>query len=113
MSKGAISVEASRLRRSPKIALHLRHYQRIGVEAGLVTFEGHLSELARSRELAIAHGQIAASVQAEHHRGKVAGFYENQMRLTLEPSDEDLLKEVERLLGKETAEAIGTALRGQ
>src|SRR5262245_12954039 len=78
MSKGAIAVEASRLRRSPKIALHLRHYQRIGLEAGLVTFVGHLSELARSRELAITHGQLAASVQAEHYRGKAAGLYENQ-----------------------------------
>jgi hypothetical protein len=80
---------------------------------GAVTFESHLSELARGRELAIAHGQLVASVQAEHYRGKAAGLYENQMRVTVEPSDEELLKEVERLLGKETAEAIGAALREQ
>jgi hypothetical protein len=97
----------------PKISLWLRHFQRIGLEAGLVTFESHLSELARGRELAIAHGQLVASVQAEHYRGKAAGLYENQMRVTVEPSDEELLKEVERLLGKETAEAIGAALREQ
>ena len=33
MSQGAISVEASRLRRSPKISLWLRHFQRIGLDA--------------------------------------------------------------------------------
>ena len=72
--------------------------------------ELHLAELARTRELAIAHGQIAAGVQAEHYRGKVTGLYENQMRLTVSPTDEELLSEIERLLGRETAETMGAAL---
>jgi phage terminase small subunit len=33
MSKAAVSVEASRLRRSPKISLWLRHFQRVGMDA--------------------------------------------------------------------------------
>ena len=61
MSQGAISVEASRLRRSPKITLWLRHSQRIGADQARITAENHLAELARVRELAIAHGQISAS----------------------------------------------------
>jgi phage terminase small subunit len=73
MSQGAIWVEASRLRRSPKISLYLRAVQRIGLEAGLVMMESLLAELARARELAIAQNQIAAGVQAEHYRGKAAG----------------------------------------
>ena len=37
MSKAAVSVEASRLRRSPKISLWLRHFQRVGMDAAGIT----------------------------------------------------------------------------
>ena len=112
MSHGAISVEASRLRRSPKISLWLHHYQRIGADAARMTMELHLAELARARELAIAQNQIAAGVQAEHYRGKAAGLYNDRLRLTVGPSDAELIKTIEELLGKETAEAIGAGLNG-
>jgi hypothetical protein len=72
--------------------------------------ESHLAELARERELAIEHGQIAAGVQAEHHRGKAAGLYEDRLRLTCGPSDEELLKTIEELLGEELADTLGAAL---
>ena len=110
MSQGAIWVEASRLRRSPKISLWLRHFQRIRADAAGVTMEAHLAELVRARELAIAHGQIAAGVQAEHYRGKAAGLYEDRLRLTGVPSDDELITTVEALLGKEIAEAVKVAL---
>jgi hypothetical protein len=64
----------------------------------------------RARELAIAHGQIAAGVQAEHYRGKAAGLYEDRLRLTGVPSDDELITTVEALLGKEIAEAVKVAL---
>jgi phage terminase small subunit len=107
MSQGAISVEASRLRRSPKISLWLRHLE---LDQARITAENHLAELARARELAIAHGQISAAVQAEHYRGKAAGLYEERLLLTGGPSDAELIRTVEALLGKETAEAISAAL---
>jgi hypothetical protein len=110
MSQGAISVEASRLRRYPKISLWLRHFQRVGLDQTRIAAENHLAELARARELAIAHGQISAAVQAEHHRGKAAGLYEDRLRLTSGPSDAELMKAIEDLFGKETAAAIGAAL---
>jgi phage terminase small subunit len=59
MSPGAIAVEASRLRRCPKISLCLRHYQRIGFDQARITAENHLAELARAREEAIAHVKSA------------------------------------------------------
>jgi hypothetical protein len=55
---------------------------------------------------AIASGQISAAVQAEHYRGKAAGLYEERLRLTSGPSDEELLKTIEDLLGKEVAETL-------
>jgi hypothetical protein len=54
------------------------------------TVEAHLT-LARARELALAHGQISAGVQAEHYRGKAAGLYEDRIRLESGPSDNVLL----------------------
>ena len=111
MSHGAVWVEASRLRRNTKVSLWLRHFQRIGMDAARITIEGHLAELGRARELAFAHGQISAAVQAEHHRGKAVGLYENdRLRLTVSMSDGELIKAVEELLGTETAEAISAAL---
>jgi hypothetical protein len=110
MSKAAVSVEASRLRRSPKISLWLRHFQRLGIDAALVTMEAHLAELARAREEAIAHGQISAGVQAEHYRGKAAGLYEEQLSLKSAMSDADLVKAVEQLFDKETTRTISAAL---
>ena len=106
----AVWVEASRLRRSPKVALWLRHFQRIGMDAARVTMESHLAELARAREFAIAHGQISAGVQAEHYRGKAAGLYEDRLQLAGGPSDFELIKAIEDTLGRELAEEIATAL---
>ena len=45
MSHGAISVEASRLRRTPKVSLWLRHYQRTALEAGTVMLKEDLGRL--------------------------------------------------------------------
>ena len=110
MSRGAVWVEASRLRRNTKVSLWLRHFQRIGTEAARVTMESHLAELARAREFAIVHGQISAGVQAEHYRGRAAGLYEDRLQLAGGPSDFELIKAIEDILGKKLAEEIATAL---
>ena len=93
-----------------KVALWLRHFQRIGAETARLTLELHLAELARARELSFAHGQIGAGVQAEHYRGKVSGLYADQMGLTRGPSDDELLRAIERVLGVDAAEAISASL---
>ena len=110
MAANSIWVAASRLRSDAKVALWLRHYQLAAVQEGAVTLKGHLGELTRLREHALDAKQVAAAVQAEHHRGRAAGLYEDRLRVTHAPSDEELLKAIEGLLGKETAEAIGAAL---
>jgi hypothetical protein len=112
MSKRSIWVEASRLRANTKIALWLRHYQRIGRDTARITVETHLAELARSRELALAHGQIAAGVHAEHCRGKVVGLYEKSVGFADTVSDIELLPAIETMLGGDTAQAISAALKG-
>jgi hypothetical protein len=110
MSQEAVWVEASRLRRSPKISLWLRHFQRMGMDSARVTIEAHLSELARARELALELGQAAAAVQAEHCRGKAVGLYEHRFRVSASISDAELVKAIDNLLGAEVAKALDTQL---
>ena len=74
MAANSIWVAASRLRSDAKVALWLRHYQLAAVQEGAVTLKGHLGELTRLREHALDAKQVAAAVQAEHHRGRAAGL---------------------------------------
>jgi len=110
MADRTIWAEASRLRAHPKVSAWLRHYQRIGMDEARLTLREHLAELARGREVALELGQAAAAVQAEHYRGRAAGLYEDRLHLAVVPSDAELIKAIEELLGKETAKAISTAL---
>ena len=112
MSDRTVWSEASRLRANPKVAAWLRYYQRIGMDEARITIGKHLAELARGREVAYALGQASAGIQAEHYRGKAAGLYEDRLSLAVGPSDAELIKAIEDLLGKETADAISAALGG-
>jgi hypothetical protein len=50
-------------------------------------------------------------VQAEHHRGRLAGFYNDKLKLKvgLEPSDAELVNAIKEF-GEEIAKVIGAAL---
>ena len=41
----------------------------------MVTFEGHIAELDRIKELALKKGSFSSAVNAETNRGKAAGLY--------------------------------------
>jgi CTP-dependent riboflavin kinase len=41
----------------------------------MVTFEGHVAELDRIKELALKKGSFSSAVNAETNRGKAAGLY--------------------------------------
>jgi hypothetical protein len=110
MAANSIWVAASRLRSDAKVALWLRHYQLAAVQEGAVTLKGHLGELTRLREHALDAKQVAAAVQAEHHRGKAAGLYEDRVRIASGPSDAELIKTVNALLGEEVARAVSVGL---
>jgi hypothetical protein len=40
-----------------------------------VSYEGHVAELARLREMALKKGSFSSAVNAETNRGKAAGLY--------------------------------------
>ena len=112
MADRTIWSEASRLRANPKVSAWLRHFQRVGLETARVTMAAHLAELARGREIAYELGQASAAVQAEHYRGKAVGLYEDRLQIVDSPSDAELIKAIQELLGTEAAQTIGTAFGG-
>ena len=96
--------------RNEQILRYIRLNQRLGLDSASITKDSHLTDLGRLRELAVENGQIAAGVQAEHYRGKVAGLYQDKIDLTVGMSDDVILLRIKDLLGEETAKAIGQGL---
>lgn len=83
MSAQAISVEAARLLKDPRIAEKTRggierHEIRAEV-AGLLTLEQHMQELETLREAAKKANQLSAAITAEVKRGELRKFYVKQV----------------------------------
>lgn len=102
--------EASALRASPTIQAWLTHLRMHALDTGAMTIEGHISELTRLREAAISEGQISAAVQAEVHKGKVLGMYEERLRLMNKTGDSELIQALRAHLGEQAAALIATQL---
>jgi hypothetical protein len=80
MSSNSVWREASVMSRHSKIAQWLAAAREACMGAGTVSLEGHLQQLERIREIALASGNIGAAVAAEQSRGKVTGHYIDQVR---------------------------------
>lgn len=87
MLSSTVIAAASRLRADANIAAWLSAGRQAGLGTAIVTFEGHLRELERLKEIAIASGNVGAAVQAEQLRGKVAGHHVDQIRDVTERHD--------------------------
>lgn len=87
MSQRTIWAEASRLNTHPSIAAWTSAARQAGLGTAVVTFENHLQQLERLREIAIASGNVGAAVQAEQIRGKAAGHHVDQIRDVTERHD--------------------------
>jgi phage terminase small subunit len=72
---------ASRVANHPLVRAALESRAAVVSAQAALSREAHLNQLERLRELAIEQGQISAAISAEHHRGKVGGYYEDKLRL--------------------------------
>ena len=80
-SKDRANVEASELqnpRHSPLVVKYLGELREENQKKYAITFERHIAELAKLRELAIKRGSFSSAVNAEVSRGKAAGLYIEQ-----------------------------------
>lgn len=80
MLASSIWCNASKLRSDEKVAQWIAQARIAGLGSATVTYEGHLRELERLKELALNAGNLGAAVQAEQLRGKVAGHHVDQVR---------------------------------
>jgi hypothetical protein len=75
MQQTTVWANASRLRHHSKITAWISAARIAGLGTATLSLDGHLSELARLREVAERTGNIGAAVQAEQLRGKAMGLY--------------------------------------
>lgn len=81
-----------------------------------VTFEGHIRQLARIRDMALEKGNYTAAVAAEKSRGQASGIYVSRSEILVgkidQMSREEVLAEIQKLqqqyplLAAETAPTI-------
>jgi len=100
MNAATVYVEASRLRKHPKIAPIIKEAQ---ANQFKYTLEQHLADLLELREASIEAGQMGPAVQATEKAGRVSGFYVEQSRDLTETDDKTLLQAIEALFGSDLA----------
>lgn len=66
-----------------------------------VTYDSHISELAKIRDIALQNGQLAAAVSAEKQRGMAAGLYISRSEILVgridQMSKDEVLREIQKL----------------
>ena len=77
-AKDSARVEGSQLlnpRYSPLVVQHVGRLKEERLEKHKVTYDTHVAELARIKEMALKKNSFSAAVNAETNRGKVGGLY--------------------------------------
>ena len=103
-------------RLSPLVAQYLGKLKEERLKKFEVSYENHVAELARIKELALKKGSFSSAVNAETNRGKAAGLYidrkiiktgklEDMSEEELEAKMIQILSDFEPLLNAKTVEA--------
>lgn len=87
--------QASRHKANPKIQAWINAFRAAGVGAAGYTFEQHVAELQRLKDLSVASGNMGAAVTCEQTIGKAAGLHVDQIRdLTNKLDPADILRDI-------------------
>ena len=104
-------------RLSPLVAKFVGELKEEKLKKFEVTYEGHVSELDRIKQMALKKGSFSSAVSAETNRGKAAGLYidrkiikhgklEELTEEQLEAKMKQILTDYEPLLNAKTVEAL-------
>ena len=89
-------------RLSPLVAQYLGKLKEERLKKFEVSYEGHVAELARIKELALKKGSFSSAVNAETNRGKAAGLYIDRKIIKTgkleEMSEEELEAKMKQIL---------------
>ena len=84
----------------PLVAKYLGELREENQKKYSVTFEKHITELAKIREAALHKGAYSAAANAEHMRGKAAGLYIEQKIIRTGKLEDLSLEELETKMKK-------------
>ena len=104
-------------RLSPLVVRYIGQLREEKLSKYAVTYEGHIAELDRIKQLALKKGSFSSAVNAETNRGKAAGLYidrkiiktgklEDLTEQELEAKMKQILDDYEPLLNTKTVEAL-------
>ena len=89
-------------RLSPLVAAYVGKLKEERLKKFEVSYEGHVAELARIKELALKKGSFSSAVNAETNRGKAAGLYIDRKIIKTgkleEMSEEELEAKMKQIL---------------
>lgn len=88
----------------PKVIERIREIKAELAKKYEVTYDSHISELAKIRDIALQNGQLAAAVSAEKQRGMAAGLYISRSEILVGRIDQMSKDEVLREIAKLTEE---------
>ena len=91
-------IEASELtnpKQCPLVVKYIGELKEEKLRKHEVTYEGHISELARLREAALKKGSFSSAVNAEANRGKAAGLYIDRKIIKTGKLEDMSVKELE------------------
>ena len=106
-------------RLSPLVVKYIGQLREERLAKHAVTYDGHVAELDRIKNLALKKGSFSSAVNAETNRGKAAGLYidrkiiktgklEDLTEQELEAKMKQILDDYEPLLNAKTVEALPT-----
>jgi hypothetical protein len=85
----------------PKVVERIRELEKDLASQHAVTYESHITQLARIRDLAIASGSYAPAVTAEKQRGMAAGLYITRSEILVgridQMSRDEVMEEIKKL----------------
>lgn len=88
-------------RDNPKVIERIREIKAELAKKYEVTYDNHITELAKIRDIALQNGQTAAAVAAEKQRGMAAGLYISRSEILVgridQMSKDEVLREIQKL----------------
>jgi len=97
----------------PNIVARIREIKAELAKKYEVTYDNHITELAKIRDIALQNGQTAAAVAAEKQRGMAAGLYISRSEILVGRIDQMSKDEVLREIAKLTEEFPALASLGK
>ena len=109
--------ELMNTRLSPLVAQYLGKLKEERLKKFEVSYEGHVAELARIKELALKKGSFSSAVNAETNRGKAAGLYIDRKIIKTgkleEMSEEELEAKMKQILDDYAPLLNATTVEGE